>query len=339
MKKLLESTIDKFRLGDAMTYRNLCLFPLFEGDDMPPEYLSLKTALERKLVEITEVSEAGSVPNLKVLSQAEVPVLLIDGEELKGAKQNRVVNTSLLLAAKSETVIPVSCTEAGRWRYDTPGFSESGYMMSSESRINKSRRLHQSLKAFQKYDANQSEVWNDVRHLHASSRTFSSTGAMSDAYEQKQGDLEEFMKAFPLLDGQKGLVVFMNGKLIGVDYVSRHDVYKDLHEKLVKSHVVVALYKDTSLFDSVNLQIDAHLFLQSLAETPDSDEFKPVGLGADLRFDTPAAGGAALVFEGKVIHLTAFRKPGVEQRQGSTDEERSQVSLTDRLRRRFVSIF
>jgi hypothetical protein len=36
-------------------------------------------------------------------------VLILDGEELVGTKQNRIVNTTILVAAGCEIVIPVSC--------------------------------------------------------------------------------------------------------------------------------------------------------------------------------------------------------------------------------------
>jgi len=57
------------------------------------------------------------VPELKVISQSDRPILLLDGEELVGAKQNRVLNTTILLREKAETNIQVSCVEQGRWSY------------------------------------------------------------------------------------------------------------------------------------------------------------------------------------------------------------------------------
>jgi hypothetical protein len=83
-------------------------------------------------------------------------VLLLDGEELAGAKQNRVLNTTILLPEKSETVVPVSCTEANRWSYLSALFEESGEVMSAQIRAAKvhsvSRRLqHEESSDFRPY--------------------------------------------------------------------------------------------------------------------------------------------------------------------------------------------
>src|SRR5207249_1949999 len=89
----------------------------------------------------------GSVPRLKVVNRAELPVLLVDGEELIGARQNRVLNTSMLLKEKSETEIPVSCTEQGRWGYASWHFGHSGHIMGHKLRNLKSTTVAAKLKA------------------------------------------------------------------------------------------------------------------------------------------------------------------------------------------------
>ncbi len=56
------------------------------------------------------------MPELRFVNHCERPVLLLDGEELVGAKQNRILNLTVLVPAHQTIVIPVSCVEAGRWR-------------------------------------------------------------------------------------------------------------------------------------------------------------------------------------------------------------------------------
>jgi hypothetical protein len=69
-------------LGAPQTYRNLAVIPLTDGDGGGVTYISLSEALEGRLLSVTEVSQGGSVPELKVTNSADTPVLLLDGEEL-----------------------------------------------------------------------------------------------------------------------------------------------------------------------------------------------------------------------------------------------------------------
>ena len=79
---------------------------------MPP-YLLLGTAIEAGQAVVEEVNESGSVPNLVVTNKADRPLLISEGEILVGAKQNRVVNVTVLVAAGVKFLMPVSCVEAG----------------------------------------------------------------------------------------------------------------------------------------------------------------------------------------------------------------------------------
>ena len=71
---------------------------------------------EKGLVVVKEVSEGGSVPRLNLANLSNSYVLVNDGTQLVGAKQNRIVNATILIAPGTEVAMPVSCVEAGRWR-------------------------------------------------------------------------------------------------------------------------------------------------------------------------------------------------------------------------------
>ena len=90
--------------------------------------------------------------------------LLVDGEELAGAKQNRVLNTSILVKENSEILIPVSCTEQGRWAYASAAFADSGVVMASQVRKNKARSVSENLKAAA---AGEHEEWTELFDLRA----------------------------------------------------------------------------------------------------------------------------------------------------------------------------
>lgn len=62
------------------------------------------------------------MPLLTVVNHADSPVLLLDGEELVGALQDRVLNSTVLLPAHAWLMIPVNCVEEGRWGSRSPAF-------------------------------------------------------------------------------------------------------------------------------------------------------------------------------------------------------------------------
>jgi hypothetical protein len=152
-----------------------------------------------------------------------------------------VLNTSILLKKKSETVIPVSCTEQGRWSYVSDRFDDSDVVMSPKIRRKKARSVSASLRESQEYRSDQSEVWGDIDQITAEAEVESETGAMKDVFEKRRSDLESYMKAFKYQPGQTGILVFLDGEAAGFDMVSRDSAYKELHPKLVKSYAMEAV--------------------------------------------------------------------------------------------------
>jgi len=116
----------QIRVGEPIRHESLAVFPLFAPPSNEVDYQLSHEALGAEVVTVKEVSEAGSVPDLLVENKGDVRVLFLEGEELVGAKQNRILNTSVLVAAQSTTKIPVSCVEQGRWRFHSSKFASGG---------------------------------------------------------------------------------------------------------------------------------------------------------------------------------------------------------------------
>ena len=158
MDILITNFISGIDFGEIQGFKNLHIIPLFTKGEEGPVYLTLKEALEKRLLVVTEVSAQASVPELKVINNADVPVLLLDGEELAGAKQNRVLNTSILVKEKSELIIPVSYTEQGRWSYQSAELYNSENIMSRKMRGNKSAHVSSYLKESGSYRSDQGAI-------------------------------------------------------------------------------------------------------------------------------------------------------------------------------------
>ena len=90
-------TTSPFQLGEPVEHRGIVITPLFPRRDPIAAYVTLDEALPRGLA-ISETTDAGSVPELAVVNPLDEHVLLYDGEELVGAKQNRILNVSVLVA-------------------------------------------------------------------------------------------------------------------------------------------------------------------------------------------------------------------------------------------------
>lgn len=323
MEKVILNVLEELVLGEVQAYRNLAVFPLFTT--VPgPDCLTLREALARHLVAVHEVSEGGSVPELEAENKGDLPVLLLDGEELAGAKQNRVMNTTLLLLPHGRLRIPVSCTEQGRWRSVSQEFRDSGYVMSPRIRSKKVDSVSQSLKGERGFRSDQGEVWNEVHKLNEDLCVASPTGAMRDAHVAKEVDLEEALRAFPCLDGQKGLLVLLNGRVAGFDLLPSPGVYSQLHAKLAKSYAMDALLeKEKTAGASKEM---AHAFLKEAAYALE-ETFPSVGMGLDHRFSGPALAGSALSVEEKVAHMAFFRLEGEAEKSGPIASMRQRRSF------------
>src|SRR5215213_1159080 len=111
-RRLMHTIDSTIQLGETVEHRGAVIAPLFPRVSPRAAYVTLEEALALGF-RVTEVDAAGSVPELLAVNPLDADVLLYEGEELLGAKQNRILNVTVLAASRSETRIPVSCVEEG----------------------------------------------------------------------------------------------------------------------------------------------------------------------------------------------------------------------------------
>jgi hypothetical protein len=310
MNKLLGDNLGAFYARESQSAAGLAILPLFRRAEAEHHYISLRKAFSLDAILITEISEGGSVPNLKVANRGTEPVLILDGEELKGAKQNRVLNVSVLIPPQSELVIPVSCTEAGRWGYNDPVFRESGNVMSPSIKMQKMRSVSENMASSGSRHSNQSQVWNEIDEIQDRHNVHSRTSAMEDVYVRHEQDLERIREAFPRLEGQCGIYAEIGGRFAGIDLVSRDDVWKDLHDKILRSYALDVLGRNLK---EAGIAADSLEKLIARLLEGKVSSYKGVGLGDDLRIQTEGLTGSALVWEKAIVNLAVY--PFAEARE------------------------
>lgn len=305
MNPIIKDCLLNLSFGEPQEFKDMTVFPLLTAHDGGPDYMTLKEALEKALLVVTEVSSGGTVPELKVTNKADISVLLLDGEELAGAKQNRVLNTTILVKEKSETVIPVSCTEQGRWAYVSRSFHDSDTVMSPSLRSEKARTVATSLSATGEYRSDQGTVWREIGKMAAKAETVSRTGAMKDIYEQKMKELDEYLKAFSLVPAQKGVFVFIGGEPVGLDFVSKEKAFEKLFAKLIRSYAMEAILEHKGESARPD-RPRAGEFLEEASECKEK-KYESIGKGWDYRYEAEKIVGSALAVEDKVVHMAFFR--------------------------------
>jgi hypothetical protein len=271
------------------------------GADAPP-YLTLDEALASGKARVTEVSAQGHVPELRFANLCDQPILLIDGEELMGAKQNRVLNVTILVPPKTELVIPVSCVEAGRWA-GAGEFRSAPHVMYATGRAQKVRSVGVSMATAGTRRSDQAAVWQSIASLAERQGVKSATSRLDDVYIARGDKIGEYVEKLRASDGQLGAMFALGGKIRGIEAFEHPALLRKVLPKLVRSWAMDALSVERGGEEPQAAEVErrlGELAALSLSEHP------AVGLGREVRFESQRVTGGALLHEGRVVHLCAF---------------------------------
>jgi hypothetical protein len=303
--------LSELRLGSPQTAGQLTMIPLSSEVPSRLRYLTLGEALAQKLVDVTEVGASGHVPEVQVTSRAADPVLFLDGDALVGARQNRVLNLTVLVAAHSTTVVPVSCVEAGRWSPSTPSFSAGDALHFARARAAKMADVSGSMRRTGAKRSNQGGVWQDMAAYGAEFRVVTSSGAMQDIFESVRAPVENVVERLGIEPGQRGAAFVVDGELLGLDVLSSAAAFAHVFPKLVRSYAVEGQRRSGPAADktpTAPAEPPASLVRDAIARMRKANwrEYAGVGIGSDFRLTQPGLNAGALIHDVEVIHLAAF---------------------------------
>ena len=297
----IDTFIKSLKISKHIEFENLRFEIIKRKKDLEIDYKNLSYALANNLIVINEINDSGSVPQLLCKNNSNSYILILAGEEIVGAKQNRIVNASLILSPKKEIYIPVSCVEEGRWAFKSRNFTKGTNAYPDLKRklyedVNRSRDVgvgHQS---------NQGRIWGDIKSKEAQFNKFSNTGAMHELYEESD-QLNHFIAKNNDMDGS-GMVTFINGSVASFDILPSKKFFNEVFSELVKSaHQQSRLYKNSS--KTYSFYFSTTMFLNKLKKSY-YKTFEGVDLGENNSIKSNSIGGDFLSYDKDIIHFYTF---------------------------------
>ncbi|RAP51088.1 MAG: hypothetical protein BZ136_00140 [Methanosphaera sp. rholeuAM74] len=299
-------SMGKIEYYPPQTYKNLTVFGIRNKTDKKPDFLTLDIGLDMGLVEITELDDAGVVSEVIVKNNAVTPLLILDGEEVIGSKQNRIFNSTIIIEAKTTKKVNVSCTEAGRWSDTSKVFVRSDNIAPVSLRRGTKESVLKSLRHDNLYRADQSRVWSDVALTQKALSSVSETSALSDTFTSMEKEIEDYLEHFKVANGQNGCIVIINNKIAGMEYVCDENKYLQYHKKIIKSYILDALKTSKDVATTVNTD-DLDEFVSRI-DLDKMEKFNVESNADDYRLDDEEVTASVLVYDDNIINVSILNK-------------------------------
>jgi len=248
-----------------------------------------------------DIVDRGLVSELKAHNGGDRPVLLIEGETLLGAKQDRVLNVSVLLAAGQATAVPVSCVEAGRWGSVQPS-QLSARHAPPRLRARKTRSVIESSRHHGGHESDQGAVWDEVAAYDGAVGALSPTSALRDVQAAAAGQVESLAPTAGPTARQVGVIVATADRPTVLELFDDPLTFEAYWQSLIEGYALDATLaggEDTTTPEA------AATFLDAARRAP--FETRPgLSLGDDAQAETPDLAATGISWGGQLLHLVCF---------------------------------
>lgn len=313
------------KVGSPLTHGNLTFVPLSMGKKTMgnADYQLVSEASHSDSVEITEISDSGSIGEVSLVNKMHSMVLLLGGQELAGGKQDRITNTHVLAAPGSTIRVPVSCVEDGRWSVSSHQFQVTGFVALPSIELAKTQQVSESMRHGSGPHSHQAEIWELIAAKRLAAEVAPTTGALSELYQAKATELEAFVERLPATGEELvGAVFFINDVMSSITLFDTATTFSLVAGDLMRSNALEAL---TNLIGKAPdaPEIEVRSFLEE-AKTADCRLYPGVGAGEEIRFSSSGLSGSAIVHSGRVISLSAYNLGMDEISDSDTSNHASQ---------------
>lgn len=292
----------KLHLLEPLTpVAGLSVFPLV-GDGLTPDALTLDEAQEQGKVVIEEQQEGEAVAEVDLQVIGELPVIILEGELLEGALQNRVVNITLLLPPGKHKV-PVNCVESGRWHtnrrtrqwYATKSrrvrkareFEATGTTLDSDIRRRKMRSNVKAMRQTGRARSDQSVTWRAIDAKLARNRVHAEDNDLLELHEARWETLHEAVSQLQPMDGQVGAVVAVADRVVAMEVVGDPVTWRKLWRKVLVGYIGEGL--DQPRPGKVSIRAAAE-FAEHAGQAQWERVHSPVGRGTHETLDDELTG-------------------------------------------------
>jgi hypothetical protein len=251
--------------------------------------------------EVQEKGQGGIVGEVDVQNLAGLPLLLLAGELLVGAKQNRIVNASTLVGTRTTQTLHVSCVEQGRWAFGrgSSGFRAGGTTAPWSMRSRSSRSSSRSKRHRGVSRADQGAVWQDVRTHLRTHAVQSDTMDLTDAVERDRVRVSTVLAGWTPGPEDVGAALFVGDRLVGVEAFGRPETWAAAAPRVLAGVVQEVPETDAPPPDPGA----AWAALRERVRTAELAETRGDGLGEELHGEAGQAHLVALLHEDAVVHL------------------------------------
>jgi len=187
---------------------------------------------QQQVQQIQQRASGAQVNKLSVRNDSDRPLLLLAGEMIRGARQDRIIAHDMVIEPRTSVDdLEVFCVESGRWTAESPEFRSAKAVTGA------------TIRATAQLDKSQRAVWDRVSEANAAVGATSTTESLNAAYDKPEvrarvdAAVARLGAELALLPEVCGAVVAIGGRIVVADIFAAPELFGRLQTKLLAAYL------------------------------------------------------------------------------------------------------